>query len=86
MVKYSCERCLKEFTQKSHYNQHQKRKTPCQDNKSKIENQIEALVQEQLKQAPKKKVKIRRKNIKIKKKPSERIVDVNNDSKEEMAK
>ena len=73
MVKYSCERCLKEFTQKSHYTQHQKRKTPCQDNKSKMENQIEALVQEQLKQAHPNlgfvlKVKIQRKNIKIQKK------------------
>ena len=85
MVKYSCTRCLKEFTQKSHYNQHQKRKTPCQDNKSKMENQIEALVQEQLKQ-PKKIVKIRRKNIKIKKKPMERIIVVNNDCMEELAK
>jgi len=85
MVKYSCERCLKEFTQKSHYNQHQKRKTLCQDNKSKMENQIETLVQEQLKQ-PKKKVKIRRKNIKIKKKPPKRIIVVNNDCMEELAK
>ena len=27
MVNYSCDKCYKTFTQKSHYNQHQKRKT-----------------------------------------------------------
>ena len=26
MVKYSCERCLKEFSQKSHYDSHNRRK------------------------------------------------------------
>ena len=29
MSKNSCEKCGKEFNSKSHYNQHQKRKTPC---------------------------------------------------------
>jgi DNA (cytosine-5)-methyltransferase 1 len=29
MVKYICEKCGKEFKQKSHYDSHQKRKTPC---------------------------------------------------------
>ena len=53
-----------------------------------MENQIETLVQEQLKQShkPKKKVKISRKNIKIKQKPPERIIVVNNDCMEELAK
>ena len=53
-----------------------------------MENQIETLVQKQLKQShkPKKKVKIRRKNIKIKQKPPERIIVVNNDCMEELAK
>tara|TARA_B100001063_G_C16757720_1_gene554138 strand:+ start:705 stop:1958 length:1254 start_codon:yes stop_codon:yes gene_type:complete len=32
MVKYSCERCNKEFSQKSHYDTHKKRKTPCDNN------------------------------------------------------
>jgi len=36
MTKYNCERCLKDFSQKSHYDKHNKRKTPCQDNKNKI--------------------------------------------------
>jgi len=49
-----------------------------------MENQIEALVQEQLKQ-PKKIVKIRMKNIKIKK-PPKRIIVVNNDCMEELVK
>ena len=37
MTKYTCERCLKEFSQKSHYDKHLKKKRPCQDNKGKIE-------------------------------------------------
>ena len=34
MVKYQCEQCGKEFSQKSRYDSHSKRKTPC--NKSKV--------------------------------------------------
>ena len=37
MTKYTCERCLKDFSQKSHYYKHQKKKIPCQDNKGKID-------------------------------------------------
>ena len=37
MPKYTCNRCLKEFSQKSHYNKHLKKKLPCQDNKGKID-------------------------------------------------
>lgn len=40
MPKYSCERCLKEFSQKSHFDKHRNRKTPCQDNKGKIEEVV----------------------------------------------
>jgi DNA (cytosine-5)-methyltransferase 1 len=32
MVKFSCERCGKEFSQKSNYNSHNRRKTPCENN------------------------------------------------------
>ena len=32
MVKYICDICGKIFKQKSHYTQHQKRKTPCTNN------------------------------------------------------
>jgi len=37
MPVYTCESCLKEFSQKSHYNKHLERKNPCQNNKGKIE-------------------------------------------------
>ena len=40
MSKISCEKCGKEFNSKSHYTQHQKRKTPC-GNKSIIKELIE---------------------------------------------
>lgn len=48
MPTYTCERCLKEFSQKSHYNTHLKRKTPCQNNKSKIEEVVEKMVNEKI--------------------------------------
>ena len=37
MVNYSCESCGKEFNQKSHYDSHNKRKTPCKKQINKIE-------------------------------------------------
>lgn len=36
MSKISCEKCGKEFNSKSHYTQHQKRKTPCTNDKKKV--------------------------------------------------
>ena len=44
MPKYTCERCLNEFSQKSHYDKHKKRKTPCQNNKGKIEEVVENII------------------------------------------
>ena len=44
MPKYNCERCLKEFSQKSHYNKHLNKKKPCQDNIGKIEKIIEKII------------------------------------------
>jgi len=44
MPKYTCERCLKEFSQKSHYTKHQNKKLPCQDNKGKIEEVVENII------------------------------------------
>ena len=44
MPKYTCERCLKEFSQKSHYTKHQNKKIPCQDNKGKIEDVVENII------------------------------------------
>ena len=42
-MKYTCERCLKDFKQKSHYNKHLKRKTPCADKSSKIHELVEKI-------------------------------------------
>ena len=41
---YTCERCLKEFSQKSHFNKHQNKKLPCQDNKKKIEEVVDNII------------------------------------------
>lgn len=49
MVKYSCERCGKEFSQKSHYNSHKNRKTPCENNADKIKLLVDKAVEEKLK-------------------------------------
>ena len=46
MGKYSCDDCGKEFTQKSHYDSHKRRKTPCESSINKIaelEQQIQQL-------------------------------------------
>jgi site-specific DNA-methyltransferase (adenine-specific) len=44
MPNYTCERCLKEFSQKSHFDKHQNKKRPCQDNREKIEEVIENII------------------------------------------
>ena len=36
MDKYLCEKCGKEFSQKSNYDSHNKRKTSCENNSEKI--------------------------------------------------
>jgi len=43
MVKYSCEKCGKEFTQKGHYTKHTTKKIPCVF-ESKIEEMIEKVL------------------------------------------
>jgi len=50
MVKYSCERCGKGFSQKSHYDSHNRRKTPCDNNADKIKALVEKAVEEKLKE------------------------------------
>jgi DNA adenine methylase len=40
MVKYSCERCGKEFSQKYHYDSHNRHKTPCVNQEVNINTQI----------------------------------------------
>lgn len=47
MTKNSCDKCGKEFNSKSHYTQHQKRKTPCV-NENKIKEYIDKSVEEKL--------------------------------------
>ena len=47
MTKISCEKCGKEFNSKSHYSQHQKRKSPCVT-ESKIKEYIDNSVEEKL--------------------------------------
>jgi DNA (cytosine-5)-methyltransferase 1 len=48
MVKYSCERCGKGFSQKSHYDSHNRRKTPCENNADKIKALVDKAVEEKL--------------------------------------
>jgi hypothetical protein len=47
MPKYSCERCGKEFSQKSHYDSHKRRKKPCEN----YSNKIQAMVDKKVKEA-----------------------------------
>ena len=47
MVNYSCEKCGKEFTQKSHYNKHLNRKNPCVV-ESKVKEILNKVVEEKL--------------------------------------
>ena len=54
MVKYSCERCGKEFSQKSHYDSHNRRKTPCENNADKIKALVDKAVEEKIKELNKK--------------------------------
>ena len=55
MVKYSCERCGKGFSQKSHYDSHNRRKTPCENNADKNKILVDKVVEEKLKELNNKK-------------------------------
>ena len=46
MPKYHCERCGKEFPQKSHYDSHKKRKKPCENYSNKIQMMVDKKVEE----------------------------------------
>jgi len=48
MVNYSCDKCYKTFTKKSHYTQHQKRKNMCENNADKIKVLIDKAVEDKL--------------------------------------
>jgi oligoribonuclease (3'-5' exoribonuclease) len=56
MVKYSCKRCGKEYSQKSHYDSHNRRKPPCENNDNKIKELIDKVVDEKLKELNNKKL------------------------------
>ena len=56
MVKYSCEQCGKGFSQKSHYDSHNRRKTPCENNADKIKALVDKAVEEKLKELNNKKM------------------------------
>ena len=56
MVKYSCDRCGKEFSQKSHYDSHNRRKKPCENNADKIKALVDKAVEEKLKELNNKKL------------------------------
>ena len=56
MVKYSCERCGKGFTQKSHYDSHNRRKTHCENNADKIKALVDKAVEEKINELNNKKL------------------------------
>ena len=50
MIKYTCEHCGKGFSQKSHYNSHNRRKTPCAHKTDKIKPLVDKKAEENLKE------------------------------------
>jgi len=46
MPNYSCDRCGKEFSQKSHYDSHKRRKKPCENYSNNIQKMVDKKVQE----------------------------------------
>jgi DNA (cytosine-5)-methyltransferase 1 len=46
MVQYVCQECGKEFSQKSHYDSHKRRKKSCEKNLLNIKNMVEKIVEE----------------------------------------
>ena len=65
MVKYSCERCGKEFSQKSHYDSHNRRKTPCENNADKIKALVDKAVEEKLKELNNKKLIVENEEVNV---------------------
>ena len=65
MVKYSCERCGKRFSQKSHYDSHNRRKTPCENNTDKIKAIVDKAVEEKIKELNNKNVIVSNEDVNV---------------------
>jgi DNA (cytosine-5)-methyltransferase 1 len=63
MVKYSCARCGKGFSQKSHYDSHNRRKTPCENNADNIKALVDKAVEEKLKELNSKNIVVENEDI-----------------------
>jgi hypothetical protein len=59
MSKYSCERCGKEFSQKSHYDSHKRRKKPCENHSNKIKAMVDEKIKETINDLNLKKIILR---------------------------
>ena len=65
MVKYCCERCGKDFSQKSHYDSHNRRKTPCENNADKIKAVIDKAVEDKFNELNNKKLIVKNEEVNI---------------------
>jgi DNA modification methylase len=76
MVNYVCEKCGKEFGQKSHYDKHQNKKNPCV-NEKKLEEIIEKKIEKKIEEKTKNEIHIRNKEgLKYLKKIEENSIDL----------
>ena len=66
MVTYSCERCWKEFSQKSRYDAHKRRKTPCVNNADKVKQLVDTAVKEKLAAMGIQNIRVKKKKFTIK--------------------
>ena len=55
----------KEFSQKSHYDSHNKRKTPCENNADKIKALVDKAVEKKLKELNNKKFIVKNKEVNV---------------------
>jgi len=68
MGKYSCEKCAKSFSQKSHYDKHISRKNPCEIQTDKIKALIDKVVEEKVIELNEKLIELNEKLIELNKK------------------
>lgn len=65
MVKYSCERCGKEFSQKSHHDSHNRSKSLCDNNADNIKSFVNKVVEKKLKELNNKKLIVENNKVNI---------------------